>query len=121
MQINILASQRSVVNEYIDDNLEHLERPPNEESPEMRSSLAQEIIELEPAVRGPSKPEPAKQFVSAPQSELISERIVQVEKTGSAMKIDAADNAEEFSQIDVGDNGPTDLMDDIDVDIEQNN
>lgn len=37
------------------------------------------------------------------------------------MKIDATDHAEEFSQIDVGDNGPTDLMDDIEIDIDQNN
>ena len=40
------------------------------------------------------------------------------------MKIDATDNAEEFSQIDVGDNGPlnpTDLMEDIEIDIGQNN
>lgn len=59
--------------------------------------------------------------MSAPQTELISERIVQVDKVGTAMKIDAADNAEEFSQIDVGDNGPADLMEDIEIDIDQNN
>ena len=34
------------------------------------------------------------------------------------MKIDATDNAEEFSQIDVGDNGPTDLIDDVDIDMD---
>lgn len=36
LQINILTSQRSVVNEYVDENLE---RPPNADS-EMQSSLA---------------------------------------------------------------------------------